>query len=136
MVDLQRELMPSLAKTLRRWASIVRGDRNRCAAICLLENPGDDELGGPQLLRGQLIHSARPAPAGGLADGPQLETCPLGPRVGLELLETADRRAQMVARVHPSALLTQMLAEEEVDAGAVEGPINTVECERLRERPP
>ena len=73
-----REVMPALAKTLRRWNATVLGETQIWAATSLLESPEDDQLGDLELHRGQLDQGGGVPLAGGLAGGAQLRGRPLG----------------------------------------------------------
>ena len=107
-------------KTLRRCASIVRGDRKSCAATSLLDRPCGHEAGDLELLRGELVDRARVALAGGLAGGAQLRPRALGQRLGAVGLERRERGAELRPRGGAAPLAAEVLAVVHAHAREVE----------------
>ena len=87
--------MASLMKTCRRWYSIVRGDRNSCAATSLFDRPSGHEPCDLQLLRGELVARAGIALARAFAGGAKLHPSSVCPRGGAELLEDFERGTEL-----------------------------------------
>jgi hypothetical protein len=77
LLQLVRELMPSLVKTLRRWYSTVRGLMNSRADLGVGQGFAG-QFGDLGLLRGEAAGGLDGAFAGGLAGGSQFASGALG----------------------------------------------------------
>src|SRR5262249_36339813 len=84
-----------------------------------------------ELLRRELVDGARVALPPRLAGGAKLVPGPLCPGLGFQLLETLERGTELGSRVDSTLLPAQVLTEEEMDAGDVEGARRVRQLERL-----
>ena len=116
-----RDEMPSFEKTLRRWASIVRGERNSWAATSLFERPSATSRATCSSCGVRRSGAPSFAFAGGLARRPQLGPGAFCPWLGSQALERFERCAQGGAGVDPAPFAAQVLAVEQLGAGEVEG---------------
>jgi hypothetical protein len=114
-----REVMPSLAKTLRKWYWTVCADEEPGADLGVRE-PVARQPGDLCFLGGQLVASLDGALAGGHASGPQLAARPLRERLRADPLEHAVSRAQLLARVAAAALPAQPFPVQQMGAGELD----------------
>ena len=109
--------IPSLANTLRRCHSTVRGLRKSRAPISGFDSPSRASCA---ICRSCAVRSSR-ASCGPLADRPagrrQLAAGALGKRLHPDRREHLVRVAQLLAGVNAAILATQPLAVEQVSAG-------------------
>ena len=115
-----REVMPSFVNTLRRCASIVRGERKSWAATSLLERPCPTKratwsscgVSWSSVLGSRLRAVSPDARSSARARSAQ--------RRRAERLERRERRAELLARVDAATLPPQVLAVRACDAREVE----------------
>ena len=110
----RRERIPSLANTLRRCHSTVRGLRNSCAPISGFDNPSRASRA---ICRSCGVSSSRVSACAcrtRLAGGEQLTSGALRERLHADRLEQLVRRSQLRARVDAAILSAQPLPVEEM----------------------
>jgi hypothetical protein len=115
-----REVMPSLAKTLRKWYWTVCALMKSRVPISGVREPVARQPGDLCFLGGQLVASLDGALAGGHASGPQLAARPLRERLRADPLEHAVSRAQLLARVAAAALPAQPFPVQQMGAGELD----------------
>ena len=115
--ELAAEVISSLVKTLARWYSTVRGDRNSWVAISGFDRPARASRAIWASCGVSWSRVAGGARADGLAGGQQLAAGPFGERLHADRGEHVVRGAQLRPGFGPSALAAQPLAVEQVRAG-------------------
>ena len=108
--------MRSLAKTLRRCHSTVRGLRKSCAPISGLDSPS---RASPAMCRSCGVSSSRASTLRArtrLAGGDQLVAGAFGERLHADGREQVVRRSQLCARVDAARAAAQPFPVEEVRA--------------------